>query len=157
MRACLPIALSFLASACAETSTVRSQPGGLPFSCLLPGCVRPERFDSPETAALGAFDILVKEFPDWRQYEHAGCIFEIDGELRITVPATLPRPNAHLCYVPPAPEGTKVVADYHNHTSKEEFSKVDLESLPSVPHYLLTPSLRVLLYTPGADQPKRLK
>lgn len=136
---------------------MRSQPGGLPFSCLLPDCVRPEKFGSSEEAAFGAFEILVKEFSDWRQYEHAGCIVEMEREYRITVPATLPRPNAHLCYVPPAPQGARVVADYHNHTSKEEFSKIDLESLPRVPHYLLTPSQRVLLYTPGTDQPKRLR
>jgi hypothetical protein len=118
----------------------------------------PGTFDSPDQSALAAFDYLLANHPDWKRYEYAGCIFKIGDQFRASLPATLAEPDPKKCMPPSAPKGTLLVADYHNHTSEEAFSEtVDKTSKPTVTHYLLTPSGKVLRLTPADGLTQRLR
>jgi hypothetical protein len=133
-------------------------PPGWPRACRFPDCAVPGTFDSPDAAALAGFDYLSANNVDWTQYEYAGCVFKVALRYRASLPAALSPAHPRLCMPPSAPAGTTLVADYHNHTSAEAFSEdPDKTSHPSIPHYLLTPSGKVLRYTPADGQVTRLR
>src|SRR5689334_17054633 len=130
-------------------------PGGLPKSCLLPDCAIPGRFDDPDSAALAALEYLVGNYPDARQFEYAGCIFQLEGKYLATLPVTLQLSGR--CLPPAVPRGSVLVADYHNHPTREEVSLIDKKSRPEIPHYVRTPSGAVLKYTPQDGRIVKLK
>ena len=126
-------------------------------SCTLPDCAIPGEFNSIDAAAFAGFEELRRQL-DWQIREHAGCIFEVrPGVFRASHPARLKNPalSRNFCRTPPAPLGTRMVADYHNHPRIEGFSPIDKESIPAVPHYLLAPSGVVYRYTPATQATER--
>jgi len=134
-------------------------PPGWPSACRFPDCALPGTFETPDQAALNAFDDVIDHISDWKQFEYAGCIFQVaDGRYRATLAVTLSPPSSKVCLPPSPPQGTKLMGDYHNHTSREDFSEdPDKSSQPPMLHYLLTPSGRVLRYDPTTQQVLKLR
>ena len=107
-----------------------------------------DSFKTVDEAALDAIDFLKKEHPDWKKFEYGGCIYQEGVVFKASPPQT--RYDPQQCLIPKPPPGTTMVGDHHSHTSKEEFSKnVDLNTNNQWPLFLLTPSERVLKYTPA--------
>ena len=110
-----------------------------------------DSFDTIDDAVLDAFAYLIINHPDWKKYEYAGCIYREGNSYKASLPETLREPNPKVCAPPPAPTGTLLVGEYHNHTSKENFSRIDLDLSPKhfVPQFLLTPKGSIKRYTPS--------
>lgn len=116
----------------------------------------PGEFATVDEAALAALDHLVEFYPDHTRWEYAGCIYrDPAGAIRATQPVTLKMP--HRCEIPNVQPGCEIIGDYHNHPTRHEFSTIDLESRPAVPHYLLTPDRRVLRHTPEDGRTVRVR
>ena len=103
-------------------------------------------FKTVDEAALDALDYLAKQYPDWKKFEYGGCIYKEGDVFKASEPVT--RYNPKRCEIPAAPPGTVMAGDYHNHTSREDFSpNVDLVTNNTWPIYLLTPSGQVKRHT----------
>lgn len=151
------LAIATVAIACASAPRRGSLPGGLPRQCLLPDCALPGDLASADEAALAALDYLQQMHSDWTTFEYAGCIFKDGNVFKASLPVPLAPKSSFYCLPPPTPAGTTLVADYHNHTITEDFSRDDKSSRPAVPHYLLTPSKSVKRYTPADGLTVRLR
>lgn len=151
----LLVAVTLGVAGCATTVDDRFRvevtgPGGLPKVCRLPDCAIDAEFDTVEEAVFaGIAEIFMK--PDWRLREYAGCIFEERPEIyRVShpVPKTIDlRGSRSFCWTPPAPAGTRLIAELHSHPTLEGFSDIDL--VTNWPQYLLAPSRTVYRYLPA--------
>ena len=102
-------------------------------------------------AAFAGFDEIRRQ-ADCRSHEYGGCVFEVRPDVyRASHPARLgdDEYSVQFCLPPPAPKGTVKVAEFHNHPTKESFSKWDIPS--NLVQYLLAPSGTIYKYTPMAE------
>lgn len=124
-------------------------PGGVPRSCRLPDCAIPGEFADIDSAALAGLGAL-KEIPDYRRREYSGCVFEErPGVYRASYAGRLTNDvsSLHHCVTPPAPRGTKKVAEFHNHPNRERFTMKDILGTAYM-QYILAPSGNVYRYDP---------
>lgn len=110
-------------------------------------------FKSIDDAVFDVLLYLTSHHPDWKRYEYAGCIYLEGNAYKASPPETLPEPSPIRCKVAAPPQGTTLVGEYHNHTSKEDFSPIDLDLTPKhlVPQFLLTPKGVVKKYDPADE------
>jgi hypothetical protein len=124
-------------------------PGRLPLACDLPECAMASEFSTIDAAVFAGFE-QIRQHPDSRGREYGGCVWEErSGIYRASWPVPKTKDvegSRHQCMTPPAPRGRQLVAAYHNHPTKERFSKWDVPA--RVPQYLLAPSGQFYRYAP---------
>jgi hypothetical protein len=106
-------------------------------------------FKTMDDAAIDALDHLAQQYPDRVKFEYGGCVYKRGGHYYATEPRT--DKQAKWCVPSQPPDGLQSQADYHNHTSKEDFSE-DIDKTSKITGYLLTPKGWIKKWLPKGKQ-----
>lgn len=137
--AALPLTLGLLGCRMSTTSVPYLGPSK-PVTAELPASFR-----TVDEAAIAVCEELHKNYPLRTSFEYSGCIYRAGAEIRVSLPdrSTV----TGFCMVPIPMPNVTLLAEYHSHTWREEFSEIDVPS--RVAQYLCAPSGAILRYTPG--------